>query len=169
MAKWQNFYLQKMGTDGSNNAYPVCESVATWGIFCKEIPFALAGSVKEPAKNEWYDEHGDEEHIPSTGLYMKAYDMTVKFGCKAIAAGSHDADVFNVTVASVRANVAAFLEYLRSSGMMNMYSSYTGVGRQKVRLDSYSDGEWINDNGIMMLVFDIKFKVNDPITEITLS
>lgn len=168
MANWQNFYLQKMGVDGQGNAYPICESVATWGIFCKEIPFALAGSAKSPAKNEWYDEHGVEEYISPTGLYMDAYDMTVKFGCKAIVSGSHEASVFNVSVESVRANVAAFIEYLRTSGMMKMYSSYTGVGRQDVRLDSYDDGDWVNDNGVEMLVFDIKFKVNDPITEITL-
>lgn len=164
MANWQNFYLQKMG-----DSEPVCESVSEWGIFCKEIPFALAGSVKEPAKNDWYDEHGDDEFIPSEGLKMKAYDMEVEFGCKVIASGSRDASRFDVTVESVRANVAAFLEYLRLSGMMNMYSSYTGIGRQNVRLDSYDEGDFIDDGGVTMLVFKIKFKVNDPVTQITLS
>lgn len=161
MANWQNFYLQKM----SSTSEPVYESVNRWGVFCKEIPFALAGDMKKPAKNEWYDEHGDDEYIADGGLYMEAYTMEVEFGCQVLETGNR----FNVIVEDVRANVASFLQYLRTSGMMKMYSSYTGVGRQSVRLDSYNDGEWINDNGITMLVFKIKFKVNDPVTEMVLS
>ena len=88
MGKWQNFFLQKMGVDANDTPYPVRESVAEWGIWCKSIPFKLLDKVKEPAKRTWYDEHGDDEYIPSTGLFVEAYTMKVEFGCKKIENGN---------------------------------------------------------------------------------
>ena len=61
MEKWQNFFLQRMGTDEEGQPYPVCESVNEWGIFCKKIPFKIFDKVKEPASRSWNDEDGDDE------------------------------------------------------------------------------------------------------------
>lgn len=168
MAKWRNFYLQKMGVDGSSNPYPVYESVLQWGIWCKDIPFKLYEGVKEPANRKWYDEHGDDEFIPSDGLRMEAYTMEIEFGCKLMS-GVSDGTTTMPTVTDVKEKVSAFLEYLRTSGAMKMYSSYTGIGRQQVRLDSVNDnGKWKNENGQQFLIFKVKLKVNDPITNVTL-
>jgi hypothetical protein len=54
--------------------------------------------------------------------------------------------------------------------MMKMYSSHTRIGRQKVRLESVSDNaKWkTDDEGKEFLVFEVTFKVNDPVTDITL-
>lgn len=158
MEKWQNFYLQKMGVDGNSNPYPLCESVATWGVWCKDIPFKIAEKVKEPAKRSWYDEEGDDEYIPSTGLLLEAYTMKVEFGCK-----------IKTGISDVREKVGEFLDYLRQSGMMKLYSTYTRIGRQNVRLSSISDKAWKNDQeGEEFLVFEVEFKVNDPATDIIL-
>ena len=153
MGKWNNFFLQRMGSN-----YPVCESVNTWGVWCKDIPFKIFDKAKAPAKRSWYDEHGDDEFIPSDGLYMEAYTIKVEFGCKKMT-----------SVSDVRNNVGAFLKYLQESGMMKMYSSYTRIGRQNVRFDSISDNaKWKTDEEGEFLIFDVTFKVNDPVTDITL-
>ncbi len=169
MERWQNFYIQKSGA-----GEVAIESVDTWGVFCKNIPFVLYGDVKEPAKVEYYDEHGDDEYIGSEGLYLKSYSIEVEFGCKKM-----DSTTFG-TVDDVRECVAEFLEFLRSAGLFKLYSSYTRIGRQNVRLESISDnakwisnGEWrvVNNERKYViteeiLVFKVKFKVNDPKTNV---
>lgn len=169
MADWKNFYLQRMWTDAQSNPYPVKESVAEWGIFCKEIPFKIAEKVKTPAKRTWLDEHGDDEYIPSGGLYLEAYTMEVEFGCKKLT--SADASKYGTSVISdVRTKVGDFITWLRTAGMIKIYSGYTRIGRQNVRLDSVKDkAKWKNEGGEEWLVFTVELKVNDPVTDVTLS
>ena len=153
-----------------------------WGVWCKDIPFKLWDKAKEPAKRSWNDEHGDDEYIPSTGLWLDAYEMTVEFGCKILDSAigsSSDEEVAHVD--DVRTAVGSFLEYLRQSGMMKMYSTHTRIGRQNVRFVSVSDdAHWETEvhyetiNGVRtevkeeFLIFKVTFKVNDPKTDITL-
>jgi hypothetical protein len=144
----------------------VYESVATWDVWCKEVPFRLYGKVKDPAKRSWYDEHGDDEYIPSDGLFLEAYTMKVQFGCKRVGDDS-ESEIKNDDY--VRQHVREFLEYLRTSGMMKMYCTHTGIGRQQVRLESVGDSAtWVNEDGQAFLVFEVEFKVNDPNTDVTL-
>ena len=167
MDKWRDFYVQRMGTDGEGLEYPVCESVAAWGIFCKSIPFKVFEEVKEPAKRSYFDEHGDDEYIPSTGLFLEAYTIKVKLGCKLLA--GKDQTKFNKSVSDVRQSVGDFLAYLRSSGMIKLYSTYTRIGRQNVRLESVSDNAtWQSDDQGEFLIFEVTFKVNDPVTDVVL-
>ena len=159
MEKWQNFFLQRMGTDSYSIPYPVFESVSQWGIWCKDIPFRVFGKVKEPAKRQWPDEHGDDEYISSDGLYLEAYEMKVEFACKKTE-----------SLTDVRVAVGNFLEYLRSAGMMKLYSSYTRIGRQNVRLSSVDDNaKWKVQDGVEYLIFSVTFKVNDPKTDVILT
>ena len=158
MGKWNNFFLQSMGYDGST-PHSVYESVSTWGVWCKDIPFLVFNKTKDPAKRSWYDEHGDDEYIPDGGLYLEAYTMKVEFGCKLMS-GVND----------VRTKVGTFLEYLRTAGKMKMYSTYTRIGRQDVRLESVGDkATWKSDQNGEFLIFEVTFKVNDPKTDITLN
>lgn len=157
MEKWQNFFLQLMGTDANDAPYPVCESVATWGIYCKKIPFMIFNKVKDPAKRSWNDEDGDDEYIPKDGLKLEAYTMKVEFGCKK--SGS---------IADVRNKVGTFLNHLKL-GQFKLYSSYTRIGRQNVRLDGVSDNaKWKSDDNNEYLIFEVTLKVNDPVTDVTL-
>lgn len=147
----------------------MCESVSTFGIFCKSIPFKLFEKVKDPAKRSWPDEDGDDEYIPSDGLKTEAYTMKVEFGCKKISS-VRDTSTYGISVNDVRNKVDAFLTYLRTGGMMKLYSSYTRIGRQNVRLESVSDNsKWLNDGENEWLIFEVTFKVNDPVTNIELS
>lgn len=168
MGKWNNFFLQKMGVNGNNAPYPVYESVSTWGIFCKDIPFKLFDKVKDPAKRQWYDESGDDEYMPSGGLKLEAYSMKIEFACKKLSNGNkYNAAAVN----DVRVKVGTFLSYLKTSGMLKMYSNYTRIGRQNVRLESVGEsGTWdVDDEGNEFLIFEVTLKVNDPETDITLT
>lgn len=177
--RWQNFFLQRMGTDGGGSAYPVLESVSDFGVWCKEIPFKLVEGVKEPAKRTWNDEHGDDEYIPSTGLWLSAYEMEVEFGCKHVCNPFCIGRTDNID--DVREAVGDFIEYLRGAGMMRLYSSWTRIGRQDVRFVSVSDdAHWepyqfsVMRGGRVVprkeefAVFKVRFKVNDPVTDVTL-
>lgn len=180
MADWQNFYLQQMGTDPQGHEWPVKESVATWGIFCKDIPFKMAEKVKTPAKRTWLDEHGDDEYIGPDGLYMEAYTMEIELGCKLMNSDKAATYGKSEAVNDVKESIATFINWLRTAGMMKVYSSHTRIGRQLVRLESVKDkakwktvGEWKTVNGARRrivteewLVFSIELKVNDPVTEI---
>ena len=167
MKKWRNFYLQRMGKDEYGNPYPCCESVATWSIWCKDIPFAIGDKVKDPASRKWYDEYGDDEYIPEEGLKMEAYTMKVELGCKV-----PDGVMLSVNQSAsdyVRAAIGSFLDYLKESGMMKIYSTYTKIGRQNVRLSKISDKAWYSDyENESFLIFEVELKVNDPVTNITL-
>lgn len=163
-----------MGTNAGGNAYPVKESVVSWGVWCKDIPFVIHGKAKEPAKRTWYDQHGDDEYIPDDGLMLEAYTMKVEFGCKIMSATTDETttpDTEIPAVEDVKEKVSSFLEYLRTSGMMKMYSSYTGIGRQNVRFSDVDDKAiWKSDeDGNEFLIFSVTFKVNDPVTDITLT
>ncbi len=165
MEKWQNFFLQRMGLDGSS-PYPMYESVSEWGVWCKDIPFQMLDKVKAPAKRNWYDEHGDDEYISVDGMYLEAYTMTVEFGCKKMGSITTQSGTISA-IDDVRVKVGAFLDYLRSSGMLMMYSSHTRVGRREVRLDSVDDKTtWKSEDGQEFLVFKVTFKVNDPVTDV---
>lgn len=170
MERWQNFYIQKGGQNETAK-----ESVATWGMFCKDIPFKVIDKVKEPAKRTWNDEHGDDEYIGTNGLYLEAYEIEVEFGCKKMSSSTFG------TVTDVQDKVKTFIEFLRTAGLFKMYSAYTRIGRKDVRLVSVGDnakwvskGEWqtVNNTRTFVvteeyLVFKVKFKVNDPMTYIT--
>jgi len=170
MAEYNNFYLQRMGTTPLNAAYPVMDSVENFHVWCKDIPFQVYGKVKEPAKRAWYDEHGDDEYISGSGLFMEAYTMTVELGCRA-----KDTVEQNVVTSTAKENVKGyvktFLDYLRTAGMMKIYSAHTLIGRQNVRLESVSDkATWQQgEDGYWFLIFEVTFKVNDPVTDVTLS
>lgn len=167
MANWQNFYLQRMGTDAYGQAFDWHESVGDWGVWCKSIPFKAVEKVKEPAKRSWNDEHGDDEYISASGMWVDSYDITVEFGCKIMDQPIGDEETR--TVNDIRATVKSFLADLRQFGMMKMYSKHTGIGRQYVRLSSVSDNAHFEreyDGGSEFIVFSVTFKVNDPVTDV---
>ena len=160
-----------MGTNSQGQPYPVYESTSQWSVYCKDIPFKVFGKAKDPAKRTWYDEHGDDEYVSSDGMYMEAYSMKVEFACKSQDVLDGQGRVTRTAADNVRLNVKNFLEYLRSAGMMKMYSNYTYIGRRDVRLESVGDNAvWKQgDDGWWFLIFEVTFKVNDPFTDIELS
>lgn len=171
MKKWQNFYFQRMSQiiDGEETLETVYESVSDFGIWCKDIPFKIFEKVKNPAVRTWNDEHGDDEYIPSGGLWLESYEMDVEFGCKKMTGPIDGASTRYIS--DVRVAVGNFLNWLRRNGEINLYSSWTRIGRQKVRLVSVdNDAHWEPDSSdAEFLVFKVRFKVNDPNTDIVLT
>lgn len=160
---YAKLYIQK------KNAATAYETVETFGVWAMEVPFRIAGEVKDLSVNDWKDESGDEEYLPAE-LPMKAYDMTIKFGYKG-AKGTG------------RQHLAAFFNYLRGkSWILNgvthngdgtelmMYYELSGIGRQGMRLKSISDNaEYVVDDDMEAVMPEVTFKVNDPDTDVTLS
>ena len=147
-------YLQKTKPNSL-----VVETIKDFDIYCSKIPFKTFSDVKDPSKRDWYDEHGDDEYLPDSGLKMKAYKMDVDFCCKG-------------TKGSVNAKINSFLAYLNGSDgsgvEMKMYCTLTKIGRSGVRFNKISDNAVLDrsDDGDI-LKFTVSFKVNDPVTEVT--
>lgn len=148
MKGYFRIYLQKE-SDGAQ----VMDTIADFGMYCMENPFKTCGDVKEIAKRSWNDEHGDDEYIPSEGLYMASYENKIKFGFKGDAYAANE-------------KLKSFLEYL-GGGMLKMYCEYNGIGRQHVRLKSVDQNLYREVIGnVDILVLTITFKFNDPVTDI---
>ena len=134
----------------------VVETIEDFGLYCVDIPFKPAGDVKDIVSRDWKDENGVDEYIPADGLKMSAYDIDVKFGYKGDKFGANKA-------------INSLLSYL-ATGYVSIYDTYTGIGRQKVRLVKLNDNaDIVRDDDGDILIFSVTLKVCDPITNISLS
>lgn len=138
----------------------VIDTQDEWGIVCKEFTFLLYGESKELPKRDWHDEDGEDTFFPSQ-LAMAAYDLYVEFGYKGAM------DSANVAVRS-------FLDYLTgrdgSGTYLSVYDTYTKIGRQGVYFKSVGQDVFVrNTSEGDLVVFNVKFRVTDPMTEITLA
>lgn len=129
-----------------------------WNIYVKHIPFQIAGEVKNVNTETWLDENGDDEFVPDTLLY-KAYEMV----CDFVFIGAHG---------TANAKINDFINYLSRDGMFSIYDTYTKIGRTNVRLSKGVDNPSVmyrKDGENDIVVFSVSLKVNDPITQITLT
>lgn len=159
MAKPYAIYFKKMKDDAL-----VVDTLDNWGIVCKDFPFKLYGEAKELPSHDWKDEDGDDEYIPDV-LPIAAYEMEVEFAYKG-------------NMFTANSNIKGFLDYLtgrEGDGAEFMcYDTFTRIGRQKMRFVSVSEDIFHRDQnnseyGCDVIVFSVTFKVNDPVTDITLS
>lgn len=155
MAKPYAILFKKM----KNNA-SVVDTLDNWGIVCKDFPFKLHGEAKELPFHDWKDEDGEDEYVPEE-LKLASYEIDVEFAYKG-----------NVGTANV--NIKGFLDYLTGRGGtgadLMVYDTYTKIGRQHVRFVSVDEDVFYRqEDGGDVVVFVVTFKVNDPVTEITLS
>lgn len=161
---YKPFYIQ---TDVDSTAI----DTTFWGLIAKTNPFPVLPSPKEPYKNDWSDEDGDDEYIGLTdkngdyhsGMRYESIEFDVSFYIKTIG---EDAEKTMVS------QIESFFQKI-SRKEFKIYDSYTGIGRQKVRYAGFDEESYKRNlkkgNGWARAIFSIKFKVNDPITRITLS
>lgn len=150
MSNYKPFLIQKLADKS-----PVRDS-KDWGIWIKSVPFKIFPDMKEIPSRDWLDEHGDEEYIP-TQPYYKAYEME----CEFVYIGAYE---------SANAQIRSFLTYLAENGMFKLYDTYSKIGRTNVRYMSYSnDALYRKEGNEDIVLFKVTLKINDPITEITLS
>lgn len=132
----------------------------TFGVVVKSHAIPYNVKPKEPYKNDWKDEHGDDEYIGST-MYMEAFTFTEE--CVMITKERYSPDARQ----KLYEQMMAFRNYL-TKGEFNFYDTYTCKGFQKVRVSEFpiaSSEDYDVFNGKARLIFSVTFKVNDPVTE----
>lgn len=150
MAIYKPFLLQKL----TNNA-PIRDS-KEWGIWIKSVPFKVFPDMKDIPGRDWYDESGTEEFLPAMPFY-KSYEIDCKF-------------VYIGTYQSANTQIKSFLKYLAEGGFFKFYDTYTKIGRTNIRYVGNNEDVFYRREGNNDIVqFNVTLKVNDPITDITLT
>lgn len=151
--KYYKLYFQKAAS-----SQPVVETISAWGMYCMEMSVNTSYTAKDVSKNEWNDEHGDDEYIPEK-LMLKGYETTIKLGFKG--------DKFAANTA-----LKSMLNYLTGAdgtgAEMKFYCDYTKEGRCNTRFVKINDNaELVRGDDGDILVISVTLKVNDPVTDIT--
>lgn len=157
---YKPFYIQ------SGTAITVTDILSAYKVVIKTHDYPNYRKPKEPYKNNWFDEHGDDEYIAQ--MYYEAF--TFKAECAMFASGQ-----------SARADLAdgirAFQDAL--SGEFKTYDDWTKFGFQRVRLSQFqmpSEGNFSaftvragsTTTEYTRVIFSVEFKVNDPVTKMKL-
>lgn len=138
----------------------VARNTTEWGLVAKTNPYPILPNPKEPYKNEWHDENGDDEWVEK--VYYQPIEFEVSFYVKAFEEEGISAEIV------LRRQIDAFFSMIRA-GEFKIYDSYNGVGRQKVRYAGYTEEDFTKRSNWARAIFQIKFKVNDPITRMVMS
>lgn len=146
IANYKPFYIQKDGT--------LYDTRAEWGLIIKTNPYELLPNAKQPYRNDWLDENGDDEYTDH--IFYEAYTFDVQFYIRATS----EADI----VESVRDMFAVIKD-----GDFEIYDASTAIGRRNVRYEGFKSDETTNTGGYVRRMFTITFKVNDPVTFIRLN
>ena len=130
-----------------------------WGLVPRVNPYPLLPTPKQPFKNEWLDENGDQEYTRQ--MYYESMEISVGFYVKAYDTEEHNA------AEVLRMQIDDFFSYIRN-GEFKIYDSYTDLGRQGVRYAGYEEGTFKSRNDWASATFTVKFKINDPLTRVML-
>ncbi len=154
---YKPFYIQI----GNDNAI---DTSTQWGMIAKENPYVALPKPKEPYKNSWKDEDGDDEY--NSVMKYEAFTFDVKFLIitKDTTAGA----VTTKAVTILRNQMDSFFDTVKQ-GEFKIFDSYTGLGRQRVRYDGYKEDDFKERNGKARVEFTVTFKVNDPVTLMKMS
>ena len=133
----------------------VTDIYATYSMMVVDFPFVIQGKPKNIASRSYYDQNGDYEFIPST-IYYEPTEFTIRFAYK----GSKQ---------TAQGKINTFLTYI-SGAELSIYSEFIKLGRQKCRVsDEPEVVRFYSDGNKDLVEFTVKFKCNDPNTNITLA
>lgn len=151
-------YIKKAGSQTT------VDTTTAYGVYVAEMPYLLLGEAKELPSNNWHDEHGDDEYIPSV-LMMEAQEVEFTFAYKG-------------DLSTASSSILSFIDFLRGAdgtgAEFSWYDPYWKIGRQATRYMELDDdaeyGEY-EEGGTKkcMVKFKVTLKVNDPVTRITLT
>ena len=138
----------------------------SWSMALCDAPVQVMSSIKEPYKNDWPDEHGDEEWNET--VYYSSYELEFTFAAKAQS-------LYSINQALVN-DIRDFVSWLNGGEFM-FWCEYGNIGRQKVRYAGYSEDAEMwqmptnkTSSGApiraCVLRFTLKLKVNDPVTRV---
>lgn len=139
---YKPFYIQ---TDSDASAWDTRD----YGMIVQEQPFPDNYEVKEPYKNDWLDEDGDDEY--TAVMPRKAFEYTIKLFIQAD------------TIAQVNSLRDSFRSKI-TSGSFRIWDSWQERGFASVRfVCDKVDTRRITDE-YARLIFSVTLKVNDPST-----
>ena len=148
---YKPFYVQA-ATDQA-----ATDILQTYGIVVQKPDYPIARTPKEPYKNDWHDEHGDDEWLGA--MYYQAF--TFKLQC--VILGQDETDASHSAVLS---QIRSFQTKI-GGGEIKVYDSWNKTGFQKVRLSNFSDASFESFGGRCRAFFSVEFKVNDPVTAVS--
>ena len=154
--EYHPFYVQ---LNGASSAVDV---KSTYYVIIKTHDYPSFRKPKEPYKNDWKDENGDDEYTDQ--MFFEAFSF--KAECVMFARNTTEDEA----IADLKNGMLSFMNAL-SNGEFKTYDGWTGFGFQKVRLGSFnmpSSDDYDTLNGMSRLIFTVEFKVNDPMTMMTL-
>lgn len=155
MKGYRPFYIQVASGGGK-----VCHDTSEWGLVAQTNPYPALPNPKEPYRNDWPGEDGDDEYTAQ--MHYEAFEMQVGFYVKCF-----DSD--GQTAAGVlRSQLDSFFAAIRH-GEFEVFDSYTRLGFRKVRFAGYGDEEFLSRANWARLMFTVTFKVNDPVTRMKLT
>lgn len=147
---YKPFYIE---TASDSGAWDTRE----YGLIAQTQPYPDNIEMKEPYKNDWLDEHGDDEYVAD--MYYKSFEFTVKFFIKYIRAVSETPiNVINGLKKQFRDKI--------KNGYFKVYDSWQDVGYRNVRFVSDNvEQRYVSDDSAWM-IFSVTFKVDDPATKV---
>lgn len=176
---YKRLLIQQYTQDGTTytNVGNVVDTLASYGVACQEFPFKLFPETKDLPKHDWNDEDGEDVYMPEDGLRFKAYDIEAKFLYTCT-------DTVNPTPVQkddrMRQQIGDFIKFIcgrigtgtqggNPSPLLKIYDEYTRTGRRGVYVLSIDNELYFyNDSNIdAIAVFKVKFRVTDPVFEVT--
>ena len=139
---------------------------STYGVVALSSGYPLTRKRKEPFKNEWHDQSGDDEYIGATPYY-EAFSFTLR--CAIFVRAGQTLATAKQTL---KDEVRAFQNYLFNGGQFKFFDDNTKIGFRNVRVAEFPDpaedafSTWNTDARV---IFSVVLKVNDPATEMILS
>ena len=171
MAAYKKFLIQQQTFVGDvfSDVGILVDTQALFRVVCQECPFLHMPNVKDLAKRDWHDENGDDVYFPTDGLKYEAYDMKVKF-LYVGSQGYMRSDLRNF-IDFIHGRFAFNSEGARISGspVLAIYDDYTKTGRRNVYVNDVDNDFYSYDNINSHVIgsFSVKFRVNDPVTNMT--
>jgi hypothetical protein len=153
--EYHPFYIQLNGSTA-------VDVKSVYSVIVKTHDYPSFRRPKDPYKNDWKDEHGDDEYIEQ--MFFQAF--TFKAECAMFAKGETE----DAAIADLKEGITDFMDAL-SGGEFETYDAWTGFGFQHVRLSEFKmpgEGDYDTMDGMSRVIFTVEFKVNDPMTLMTL-
>lgn len=166
-------FLVSVGEAGSYREsmtyQPPFDTLAKYGLFIKHSPYKAFPTIKNVVSQDWPDEHGEDVWLPKTGIVNKAYDFEVEF-------------IYYADDGMATEQIRAFCNEIKGK-WLQVYDTYTKMGRRGVYVSEFDPDPKFKRRKIQAreldesatpgirdyVCFKIKFKVNDPNTDIVLT
>lgn len=127
-------------------------------LVAQSQPYQDNATIKEPYKNTWFDEDGDDEYTAQ--LFRSAFEFQVKFFVKAVI-GQNDVDG-SVAMGEIVDQRNAFRDRLIGAGAFKFYDDWNKCGFRSVRFVKDETEDRRIGNGAAWMIFSVTFKANDP-------